>query len=298
MYDIISLGYSAVDYLGIVPHLPELDTKILMDHFTSQGGGPAATAAVTAARLGARTAFVGQVGDDDFAEFMLHELNSESVDTSHVVKREGASSQFSFIMVDKTSGKRTIVWTRSELPPLEPSLLDKDFISSCKVLHLDRHEINAGIQAAKWVREVGGIVAMDAGGFTPEVFDILPYVDVLITSFAFAREATGETDPFKCCHTLLNERRIAGVTRGEEGSWFVTSDGEEFHIPAFEVKVVDTTGAGDVFHGAFAYGLSRGWDAKHCAVFASAAAALKCTKLGGRTGIPTLEEANELIEKM
>lgn len=288
-FDVIGLGYSATDYLGIVPYMPELDTKLEMMEFSKQGGGPAATATVTAARLGARTAFIGQMGDDDFGDFMLRELQKESVDTSQVIRHPNTSSQFSFIMVDKTTGKRTIIWTRSEIPSLDPQTLDRDFITSCKVLHIDRHEIRANIQAAKWVREAGGIVSMDAGTFKPEVMELLPLVDVLITSRRFAQDATSKTDPMECARELLQGRMIAGVTCGEHGSYFVTPD-EEFHVPAFEVDVVDTTGAGDVFHGAFAYGLSQEWDARKCAVFASAVAALKCRRLGGRAGIPGLSE--------
>lgn len=294
-FDVIGLGYSAMDYLAVVPRMPELDTKLEVMEFSRQGGGPAATATVTAARLGARTAFIGQMGDDDFGDFMLRELQKEGVDTSHVIRHPNTSSQFSFIMVDKNTGKRTIVWTRSDIPPLDPQTLDRDFITSCKVLHIDRHEIRANIQAAKWVREVGGIVSMDAGTFKPEVMELLPLVDVLITSHRFAQDATGKTDPMECARKLLQGRMIAGVTCGEDGSYFVTPDAE-FHVPAFRVDVVDTTGAGDVFHGAFAYGLSQGWDARQCAAFASAAAALKCRRLGGRAGIPGRDEALALAE--
>ncbi len=294
-FDVISLGYSAVDYIGVVPRLPEIDTKILMEDFTRQGGGPAATAAVTVARLGGKSAFVGVMGDDDFSEFVLRELAKEGVEASHVVRCPGASSQFSFIMVDKSSGKRTIVWTRSQLPPLQPDQLDRDLISSCKVLHLDRHEPQAGIAAAKWVHEAGGIVSMDAGTFVPELVDLLPLVDVLIASRAFAQAATGLADPAECAARLLEKRRIAGVTCGDKGSWFATSDGSRFHVPAFEVEVVDTNGAGDVFHGAFAFCLAQGWEAERCARFASAVAALKCTKLGGRAGIPSREQAERLL---
>lgn len=295
MFEVIGLGYSNVDYIGVVPHLPELDTKLLLEEFSQQGGGPAATATITAARLGAKTAFIGQVGNDNLGGFMLRELDREGVNTSLVTRCEGASSGFSFIMVEKASGKRTILWTRSDVPPLEPSQLDCDFITSCKVLHLDRHEIRAGVQAAKWVRETGGIVSMDSGAFTPEVTELLPLVDVLIASYSFALDATDEADPAEAARALLRDRLIAGVTWGEKGSWFATSDGEQFHIPAFMVDVVDTTGAGDVFHGAFAFGLAKGWESRHCARFASAVAAIKCTKLGGRAGIPSFEQAERLM---
>lgn len=296
MFDVIGLGYSAVDYIGVVPHLPELDTKLVLDEFSRQGGGPAATATITAARLGARTAFVGHIGGDDLGDFMIHELDREGVDTSHVVRCEGAASQFSFIMVDRESGKRTILWTRSDVPALDPNQLDRDFIASCKVLHLDRHEISAGIQATRWVHESGGTVSLDPGTYAPEISELLPFVDVLIAPYGFALEATGEPDPALSARSLLGNRRIAGVTWGEKGSWFATSGGNQFHVPARQVHAVDTTGAGDVFHGAFAFGLAKGWDARRCAEFASAVAALKCTKLGGRAGIPTCQEALSLMQ--
>lgn len=284
-----------MDYLAVVPHLPESDTKIDMLDFAIQGGGPAATAAVAAARLGARTAYIGQIGDDDFGDFMLREFEREKVDTSRVIRQPGARSQFSFVMVEKSSGKRTIVWTRSQVPPIDPGQLDRDFIASCKVLHVDRHEVSAAKVAAAWTREAGGIVSMDAGTYKPEVEELLPLVDVLITSQAFARQATGETYLARCAKALLRGRGAVGVTCGDEGSWFATGE-DEFHVPAFAVDVVDTTGAGDVFHGAFAYGLAQGWDAHRCALFSSAVAALKCTKLGGRAGIPTREQAEALAD--
>jgi len=295
MFDIIGLGYSAVDYLGVVPHMPEMDTKLEIECFTRQGGGVTATAMVAAARLGAATAFVGAVGDDDLGDFTVRELDREGVDTSQVVRVPGASSQFSFIMVHKSTGKRTILWTRSNVPPLDPAALDRDFIASCKVLHIDRHEVGAAIQAAHWAHEAGAIVVMDAGTYAPEVDDLLPHADVLITSHAFATDLTGEPDPAQSVRALLMGRRIAGVTCGDKGSWFATRDGDEFRVPAFEVDVVDTTGAGDVFHGAFSFGLARRWNARQCARFASAVAALKCTKLGGRAGIPTYAQTQRFL---
>lgn len=295
-FDVICLGCSAVDYLGVVPAMPECDTKMEMLEFSVQGGGPAATAAVTAARLGARTAFVGMVGDDDFGDFTLRELSRERVDVSGVMRVAGARSQFAFILVERDSGRRTIIWTRSGLPPMDPAALDRGMFTSCKVLHVDRHEIEAASAAAGWVRETGGIVSMDAGTYAPEVERLLPLVDVLIGSYAFARDATGETDPAKCAAALLRNRAIAGVTCGEDGAYFATRH-EQFHVPAFRVETADTTGAGDVFHGAFAFGLARGWDARRCAVFASATAAIKCRKLGGRAGIPAPEQVEELVAR-
>lgn len=294
-FDVVCLGYSTIDYLGIVPCPLQSDTKVEMLEFAIQGGGPAATAAVTVSRLGGRTAFLGSIGDDAFGCFARRELADEGVDVSGIVTAPGARSQFSFIAAERDTGKRTIIWTRSGVPLMDPAELNRDIISSCKVLHVDRHEIPASIQAARWVRESGGLVSMDTGADVSNTADLLPLVDVLITSYAFAHEITGKSDPAECAEQLLDDRLIAGVTCGEDGSFFATRT-ERFHVPAFEVDVVDTTGAGDVFHGGFAYGLAQGWDARRCGVFASAAAAIKCTKLGGRAGIPRRAQVEELLK--
>lgn len=294
-FDVICLGYSAVDFIGVVPCVPELDTKLEMSDFMRQGGGPAATAAVAAARLGARAAFAGNIGDDDFADFMVDELAAERVDTSHVTRCTGARSQFAFIMVERGTGKRTIVWTRSSVPPMRLEALDREFVTSCRVLHLDRHEVDAGMVVARWVREAGGVVSLDAGNYDPRTLELLPVVDYLIAPGWFARDSTGETDPMAGARALLGGRQAVVVTRGEDGCWVATQD-DEFHAPAFRVEAIDTNGAGDVFCGAFACGLSQGWNVRRCAVFASAAAALKCTRLGGRAGIPTREEALALAD--
>lgn len=293
--DVLGIGYSATDYLGIVPRYPDLDEKVELTQFTMQGGGPCATAMVTAARLGGRASYIGKMGDDDFGRFMLDELRAEGVETSQVVIEPGAQSQFSFIVVDADTGKRTIYWTRSEVPSLLPNEISREHLLSAKVLHLDGHDLPAALAAAGWANEAGIPVVFD-GGTAREGSDLMiEHADYAAVSRRFAETFTGKNDPEAGARALFGGRRkLAAVTMGNQGSVYVTAEGA-FHQPAFEVDVVDTTGAGDVFHGALSFGVSRQWPIEEVIEFASAVAAMKCTVLGGRTGIPTLPQALEFL---
>lgn len=289
-YDVVGVGYCAVDYLGIVPRYPNVDEKMAMTEFIRQGGGITATAMVAVRRLGGRARYVGKVGDDDFGRFTISELQKEGVDTSCVVIEPGASSQFAFIVVDGVTGKRTIFWTDSGIE-FEASEIRREDILAGKVLHVDAHHPRAAIQAATWANEAGIPVVFDAGSLREGSAELVERTDALFTTTLFARQFTGEDDPEKAARAMFGGRRkIAGVTLGDRGSVYVTEDGL-FHQPAFEVEAVDTTGAGDVFHGAISFGLLKGWPYPRIVEFASAVAAMKCTKLGGRTGIPSYPEA-------
>lgn len=295
-FDVVGIGYSSVDYLGIVPRYPpEADEKTEMMEFSMQGGGPAATALVTLSRLGAKVAFIGKVGDDDFGRFMLRELKREGVDVSMTRLERGARSPFAFIIVERGTGRRTILWTRSTASELSPQEVDMEFITSARMLYLDGLQMEASIYAAKLARERGVTVFLDADTLWSRSKELIGFCDVAIASKSFARDLTGGEDYERAVRAILDlGPRIAGVTLGEEGC--ICSDGGPIvRKPAFKVEVVDTTGAGDVFHGAFAYGLLSGWELERIAEFSNAVAALKCRKLGGRAGIPALEEVLDFL---
>ena len=284
-FDVIGVGYCTADFLGIVPHYPALDEKIRMLELSQQGGGPVATAMVTLARLGAKVSFVGTVGDDDLGGWILDSLEAEGVRVEKVLVQKDARSQMSFIAVDKETGKRTIFWTRGDVPYLKPSDLDREYVIGCRVLHVDGLEMEAAIAAACWANEAGVTVSFDAGSVRPGSEILVEHVDILAASDQFARDFTGLNDPAEAAKQLLGgRRRWAVVTRGEEGCWCAEAR-EAFHVPGFKVDVVDTTGAGDVFRGALAFGVVKDWDLRTSATFASAVAAIKCAKLGGRAGI-------------
>jgi ribokinase len=297
-FDAVTVGYTATDYLGIIPHFPEEDLKLELERFEVQGGGPAATAAVTMSRLGLRTAFIGKTGDDDLGIFMRHELEKEDIDISAMKIEEGATSQFAFIMVDRESAARTILWTRGTLSPLQPTELDLDLISSCRGLLIDTLEVEAAAEAARIAREAGVRVVIDAGTLRDGVTDILPFCDFIVASETFARQI-GEDRGVKHALERMMEYgpEAAVVTLGAKGCVSLSSDGL-IESKGFEVEAVDTTGAGDVFHGAFLYAVLNGWDIRRCCVFSNAVAAMKCRKLGGRQGIPDINEVNEFLSKI
>jgi sulfofructose kinase len=291
-FDVIGVGYSSVDYLGIVDkYPPPEDVKMPMSEFTKQGGGPVATALVALSRLGATTAFVGKMGDDEFGTFMKDQLEKEKVDTTQVITEPGKSSQFAFIIVDQATGKRTILWSQSEVSPLRASEMDREFITSGRMLHLDGLQMEAGLEAARWAKEADMTVILDGDTVRPGIDELICFTDVLITSRDFAIQFTGEEDPERGLRKMHSMGpQIVGTTLGTDGCILLWED-SILRKPAFKVDAVDTTGAGDVYHGAFIYGLLQNWSLEKTAEFANAVAAMKCRKLGGRSGIPSLSEA-------
>ena len=296
--EVIGLGVSAVDYLALFPHFPEQDEKTRIPKFSKQGGGPAATALVTLARFGITTGYVGKVGGDDFGEFILQGLKEERVDTSRVIIDKKAPSLFAFVIVEKERGTRTILWREGNRSPLKISELDQDYILGGKILHLDGNEAEAAIWTAKKARGKGITVVLDADIILPGIEELIKLADVVIPSRSVATKVTHKNDPEEAAKEIFSwGPKIVAITLGGKGC-FCKSKDEAFFQPSLKIEVVDTTGAGDVFHGAFIYGLLQGWDIRKIARFSNGVAALNCTKLGGRAGIPTLSQALNLLRKL
>ena len=292
---ITGIGYCGMDYLCIVPHIP-LDDKVEIVDSLIQGGGPAVTAIVAAARLGAQTAFCGTVGDDERGAQILNGLAAEDIDTRGVKIRKKAASPAGFCWIDKKTGKRSIAWTRGSARALAPREIDRAVIKNSSVLHLDGHQTQAAIAAAKYARKHGVAVSIDAGTIVPGIDELLALADIVIASEKFALRYTGATSPEAATKKLFTAGcRFAGVTLGKAGS--LGFDGtNRFRCPPFDAgNVVDTTGAGDVYHGAFAFAYAQGRTWPECMRFATVVAAVKCTKLGGRTGIPDLKTTEKLM---
>ncbi|MFO7915511.1 MAG: PfkB family carbohydrate kinase [Candidatus Krumholzibacteriales bacterium] len=294
-FDAVSFGYSAMDYLGIVPHFPAENLKLEMERFEIQGGGPAATAAVTMRRLGLKTAYSGIVADDGFGRTMLELLNKEDIDTSSVIIEQNARSQFAFIMVDRSTGKRTILWTRGTLPFIRPDQVDRDLILSANGLLVDTLEPEAAAHAAGIASENNIPVVIDAGTLRDKVEEILPFCDYIVASETFASQISNNGTVEEALEQINSYNpRGAVVTLGENGCAGLEGN-NIFREQGFKIKAVDTTGAGDVFHGAFLYGVLQGWDLRKISVFSNAVAGLKCRKLGGRAGIPDIDQALEFL---
>lgn len=295
-FDVVGFGLNAVDHLCVVPQYPRFDSKTEIVHYEKLGGGQTATAVVFVARMGLKGKYIGKVGSDDLGVYALESLRAESIDTSSVLVERGARNQYAFIIIDKASGERTILWERDRRLSFRQEELCRADICSGRVLHLDGHDYEAAIQAARWAREEGIPVVIDLDKAVPRSAELIANVDFLITSANFPPEFTGIDDPIE---SLLALRKhcdgFLAVTLGAQGAMAVIGDRCE-RFPAFKVHAVDTTGAGDIFHGAFIYGLLRNWPLDRIMTFANAAAGLNCTHLGARGGIPPLREILALVD--
>jgi sulfofructose kinase len=292
--DVVGLGHCAVDYLGVVERYPEMDSKIELSEFSMQGGGPVATAMTTLATFGVQAGFFGKISDDDFGMFIRQGLRDSGVDTSGLVVEPGKVSPYSFIAVERKTAKRTVFWTRGNIAPLKPEEIRFELMKGAKILHVDGNQMEAQIKAAEWARSAGMQVVYDAGSPRERMDEMMELTDVLIASERFAAEmgSGALAESLKRLHAKGPSAVV--ITIGEEGSVGMEND-ETYIVPATAVQAVDTTGAGDVYHGAFIYGMLQGWDLRERMRFANTAAALKCRSLGGRAGIPSLEEVHQAL---
>lgn len=293
--DVTGIGHACIDTIGLVPHLPALDEVLVMDATTRQGGGPVAQALVTLQRLGKKTAFHARLGDDAIAQEIRTGLEAEGVDCSHLLRDPGHVSNTSIILVDRATGKRSICAHRGDYHPIAPADLDLDALCAAPILHLDGHAPEAALHAAREARRRGRIVSIDAGHARDDLIPLAAAATLLIASEKFAMFATGTGDETAWGPTLraMGPSTVV-VTRGERGSLTWTAD-DHFVTPAFPVDVVDTTGAGDVFHGGYLYAVLEGRSPRECATIASAVAAMKCRSLGGRAGIPMLPALSRFL---
>lgn len=294
-FDVVGLGINVIDYLFRVPRFPEPDTKSDALAVTTQGGGLTATAMVACARLGLRTRYIGKFGSNEIGRMAREELAAEGLDLCASVQASGVPNRLCFVLVEEGTGHRTIIRHMDRRMWLRPEDLTREAVCSGRVLHMDGYEGDAALRAARCAREAGIPVSVDAEKFTERREELFRLTDILIVAERYGREVTGREDVAGILEGLTRlGPPCVGVTSGERGSTLRYRGAIE-HVPAFPVGVVDTTGAGDVFHGAFLYGLLQGWGARHILVFANAVSALKCTRLGGRAGIPRVEEVRDFL---
>ena len=291
---VTGIGQCSLDYLAVVDTYPRANTKKEVLEWREQGGGPVATALVTLARLGIITRFYGVIGDDAAGGKIRQSLVGEGIDT-RLTRRKGRSSQIAFIAIEKGTGRRTIFWRRPSGKELKETELDADFLRGTHFLLLDGLMVEVSLRAAARARERGIPIMLDAGRMRQGMLEIAAICDYLVASEEFARDLK-----WRLTASGLAKRReelgckVLTVTLGEQGSVTVSDKGF-VQVPAFDVESVDTTCAGDVFHGGFIYGLLQKWELKDIIVFASAVAAMKCTKVGGRVGIPSLPEVKAFL---
>src|SRR5918911_3905754 len=251
-------------------------------------------------RLGMRTAYAGRFGSDAEGRFGLSTLEDEGVDVQFAETVEGVSNQIAFIIIDGRSGERTVIWDRDERLAYSPSEVPLELASRGRALHLDAHDPPACARMARAAREAGAIVSADIDNIYAGLPELLPLIDILITSAGFPHRMTGIADE-RASLVELKARygcTIVGMTLGVRGALLYT-EGIFLESPAFAVPggCRDTTGAGDAFHAGFIYGLLHGEEIETSLRLANATACLKCRALGARTSLPARSELIEFIKQ-
>ena len=297
-FDAVGFGLNAVDHLIVVPEYPAFDTKVRFTEYEKSAGGQSASAMVSLQRLGLKTAYAGRFGSDEDGRFGLRAIEYEGVNLDFAETIEGANNQIAFIIIDARSGERTIIWDRDERLSYRPDEAPTEIASRGRVLHIDAHDPPACAVMARAAHEAGAIITADIDNIYEGLPELLPLIDVLISSAEFPHRLTGISDE-RASLVEMKARygcAIVGATLGARGA-LIYCAGQFIESPAFEVPegCRDTTGAGDAFHGGFIYGMLNDEDLETCMKLGNAVAALKCRSLGGRAGLPTVDELKDFL---
>ena len=292
--DLVGVGLNATDTLIPLPSFPAPGSEVEYSTVRVLPGGQVATTVVACQTWGLTTRYVGKLGDDDAAQLHRREFARVGVE-AQLVAVSGCASPQSLIIVDAT-GERTVLCRRDEGLILDPGELSREWIVNARALHVDGHDTAAAIQSARWAREAGVLVVADLDDAYPGVQELLENIDYLIVSRNFPSQITGESHLEDALRSMRSHYGsiLTAATLGPDGvlAW----DGSQFtHAAAYRVPVADTTGAGDIFHAGFIYGLLQGWPLQRQLDFACAAAALNCTATGARGCIAPLAAIEELI---
>lgn len=297
-FDVVGVGLNATDTLLVVPHFPAYAGKVPFQEEMLSPGGQVASAMVTCARLGLRTKYIGAVGDDERGRIQMASLLEAKINLDHLQVREGCANQSAYIIIDQKTGERTVLWRRPDCLRIAASEIKPEQITCARLLHIDGHDTPAVERAARIAGRAGMPVTVDVDTIYHGFDRVLPHVDYLVASSDFPVQWTNESDPFRALEMIQNEykMRVAAMTLGAHGA-LALENGRFFYSPAFVVNCVDTTGAGDVFHGAFCYAVLHDMAMREALDFCNAMAALNCMALGARGGIRGLEEVRGLMER-
>jgi sulfofructose kinase len=297
-FDVVGVGLNATDTLILAPHFPAYAGKAPYTREILSPGGQVASAMVACARLGLRAKYIGAVGDDERGRVQMESLRESALDLEHVQIRRNCANQSAYIIVDQSTGERTVLWRHDECLRIDPEQIAPEQITGARLLHIDGHDTPAVAHAARIARAHGIPVTVDVDTIYAGFDKVLPNVDYLVASSEFPARWTGETDPFRALETLQNEygMRVAAMTLGAHGS-LARVGGKFVYSPAFVVNCIDTTGAGDVFHGAFCYAVLQELPMRETLEFSNAMAALNCTALGARGGIRGMDEIRALMAR-
>lgn len=294
-FDVVGVGLNATDTLILLSRFPAYGGKVPFEREVLSPGGQVATAMVTCGKLGLRSKYIGTLGDDERGVVQLESLRASGVNLDDIEIRANCPNQTAYILVDRTTGERTVLWHREECLRIDPESLDPEKITCARLLHIDGHDTPAVARAAEIARRHQIAVTVDVDTIYPGFDRVLGNVDYLVASSEFPSRWTGEGDPFRALTMLQDEYglRVAAMTLGADGS-LARVDGHFIYSPGFVVNCIDTTGAGDVFHGAFCYSVIESMSVSEALEFSNAMAALNCTALGARGHIASTSEAQDL----
>jgi sulfofructose kinase len=296
MGEILGLGCVSYDMLSVIPEMPDWEAVEYIEGFQVQQGGIAATATVAASKLGAPVEFIGGIARGFQGEFLKDNFRKYGVACDRIRVFEDATSQFTVVLIHKTSGRRTFIINKGvqDRNELFSGYLD---LTGVRFILFDGYYFDTTLRTAKQTREQGVISITDLSqrNFHPRIKEYLSLIDYPILPELYLRAYFHMDNPLEAGKRMFHpSNKALIVTCGDQGAHIITAEGCDF-VPAFKINPVDTTGAGDVFHGAFAFALWKGYGLREAVTFSSAVSALKCTKMGGQNGIPDFNEVKEFI---
>lgn len=298
MSKIVGIGACVMDTLVSVPYYPNEDTKLRAESSKPAGGGPVATGLVAAAKLGCDTEYIGILSDDAGGRFLKDDFKKYGVGTDNITVKSGYRSFTSVIWLSAETSSRTCVFDKGDLPPLELTEKQIQAVKNAELLMVDGNEMDAAVEAAKIARENGVKVLYDCGGLYDGVERLLALTDIMIPSEEFAIGHTGASSAEEAAKKLyeMYNPQIVVVTQGKKGGLLYQGN-NIVSYPIYPAKVVDSNGSGDVFHGAFATAVVKGFDYEKCCHFSSAVSAIKCTGVGARESVPDFETVKKYLKE-
>lgn len=295
MFDVVGIDMPCMDLAVNVNTFPKPNQGTYVNSLSWQGGGKVSTGMVAAARLDAKCAIMGCVGDDDYGRFCLWDFNRHGIDTSSMIVRKNASTSLSIVISDRETSGRSFVFHRGAAVQYSLEEIDIDKLRNTRYFFISQlHEITA--ECCIIAKQAGAEIFMDADSFSQEIMEHISLVDYFIAS-EFVYNALFENDHYEenCKNIMSMGPKVVVFTLGAKGCVGISKDGF-FQLKSYPVEVVDTVGAGDVFHGAFLAGLLKNWSIKECANFSNAVSSIKCTRPGGRSGIPDMKTVKRFME--
>ena len=297
VYDVIGVENPIMDFAVSIDRLPRTDSMSVMYDYLWQSGGNASSAIAALARLGARCSMLGVVGNDAFGAFCRDDMIRHGVDVSHLYTQEGDTT-FTVCLAEEETKGRSFLGKMGVNGALDDEQVDEAFIAGARYIHTSMIECSAKKKAIEYARKHGVLVSVDGGAYTDEADFVIGNSDILIISEEFYSAVFSDDRYMENCRKLTEQGpQIVIVTLGAKGCAGAKRGGAAFQLPPFEGhKIVDTTGAGDVFHGGLLYAHSQGWELEYCAKFASAVSYINCTSLGGRVGIPNRKMVEQFLK--